>query len=321
MYGAVIGLPYIRTLGRGGNCATIGAVACFSSPRYIAALPFTATATGGTLLVADFGNNRAIEVDVVTGFLVRVWSTSPTLSVAASANMVAISNYNTIALYNAVDRTVMRTITIAGSTPNGMRFSMDGSYLVVADQTNNVVSKWFTNNGSLVVSARQLDAVDVEECISGSTGAPGWIAVNVAQDALFAFVDGSKTIYQPGFSDPFGVTIVPGVGVVTAEIANSQILLFTSPQLTTPFIITAPLLNGTVAVGGSINLTVTTTGVSTGFTYRWKRGTTTVGTNSPTLTLTAAAADVGAKWIVSVEVSHAQGSFRSSNATIIVVSR
>jgi hypothetical protein len=77
-----------NTLGSSGTGTTVGATVQFGRPRWTAAVPWSSTA----VLVPDDVNDRVVEVDTVTGLLVKVWLSGVTnpFGVAATGSRIAV---------------------------------------------------------------------------------------------------------------------------------------------------------------------------------------------------------------------------------------
>ena len=142
---------------------------------------------------------------------------------------------------------------------------------------------------------------------TGFTGATGVSFNGVAGTALNVVSDTSATVVTPATFTSGPVTITGPGGT---SLATVNYTVFAPPVIATQ---PAPT---TVNQNSSATFTVVATG-ATPLSYQWKRGTTNVGTNSSTLTITSAqAADVGT---YSVVVTNADGSTTSVNATLSVV--
>jgi M6 family metalloprotease-like protein len=121
-------------------------------------------------------------------------------------------------------------------------------------------------------------------------------------------------------------TTAPGTVVVTATIENGTAI---GNPFTKDFTITVnrPALAGNVTITGATSfdeiLTANTAALTSNpvipylgtLTYQWKRGTTNIGSDSPTYTLVAA--DIGSTITVTVTTSYCSGS-RTSNPTAII---
>lgn len=285
-------------------------------------LPFAPT----SVLVLDRGNGRVVEVNVVTGSLVKVWSAAGSHnSVAASLFLVAIAQGSQVDLYDPTG-SIVRSI-VAGSggvvfdTVWGMRFSVDGAYVVFVDQGATSVGmarKFRSSDGTPVaVSGNTLGTflTDVEECVSSLTNN---VALAMTSDVpgTVSVVDGSSTTQWPGPLDrALGLRLLPGVGTVVAEFNTGRLVLLSSVALATHPISTTVLATTPV----TFSVTLSPNSATSGITYTWTKGGIVVASgNFPNLFLetTINDADAGPSYAIVCTVSHALGLAVSNTATL-----
>jgi hypothetical protein len=122
-----------------------------------------------TVLVPDVLNGRVVEVNFITGLLVKVWLTgldTPTC-VAATDTLIAVGNRGAtarVSLYNLNGVLVWAfgsTSLAAGNTsnvgvflgyPSGLQFSSDATTIVVAENWAHRVTRWSVASASYVES-------------------------------------------------------------------------------------------------------------------------------------------------------------------------
>jgi hypothetical protein len=316
-------LPWVRTVGTSGSGSVVGGPLQLGTVRYICTLPFKTA----SVIMDDVGNARVTEVDVVTGFLVRVWKPTRGSNVAASLTMVAISGGDVslgtqhINLYDTAG-SLLRSITSGLGTPWGMRFSMDGSYLVMVDQTASAVGslKTFrTSDGAALTpmstAVNGLALTDVEECMSSVTGAVGLVFLNDASASTIRVVDGvsATAVWSGSWNRAMGFAVVPRFGVVVAAFSSNVVVVLSSIQIAT-HPVSASVTMGTPS---TFTIALSATSATSGVTYSWTLGGVPVGTNSSSYTNAGGAADGGTQLVV-CSVTHATGWAVSNAATLTV---
>jgi hypothetical protein len=305
----------VRTLGSVGSGTAVGSPAQIGgNPRLICWLPFTNT----SILLDDAGNNRVIEVNVLTGNLVKVWAGRGGVSLAASMTLVAIGYGTTVDLYN-IAGTFSRTLTSSISDPWGLRFAPDGSYLTMVEKgvTPSTMKKFRVSDGAVQTAPVTFNgsSLDVaEECVSSTTGNIAAVLVNDGASNVTLVDGGTTTVWQGGLNRVLDMALVPSLGVLLADFSNNRVLLLSSVTiLTHPANVTVPV--GSVA---TFTVALTATSATSGVTYTWTKGGVAVGTNSSTYSFTPSATDAGIVSTVVVTVTHAMGSAVSSTAYLTV---
>ena len=117
-------------------------------------------APNGNLLVCDFENNRVQEL---TGpgeaepAHVRDIEVAKANAIAVHGDMVAVgTNVGTVVLLSYASGTIIRTFGSLGGdrgnigTPAGVRFTLDGVYILVAELANGRLSKFRVSDGAFV---------------------------------------------------------------------------------------------------------------------------------------------------------------------------
>jgi hypothetical protein len=116
-----------------------------------------------TLLICDCGNNRVVEVSVSGDFL-RAIAVSWPLGIAycGVGDVIAVSQYDAhaVVLLQYESGAVKPEVTIGTGTrgsgdgqlyrPNGVAFTADGRFILVADCGNHRVSKFNAANGAFI---------------------------------------------------------------------------------------------------------------------------------------------------------------------------
>ncbi len=329
-------LPLLRIIGGPGSGAVIGQPPQFSGPQGLAAAPWSNT----TVLVADSGNGRVVEVDVLNSTLVRVWATgfNGVRGVAASPDTIAVSQENTtsarVLLYSVQGGGMLVTIgsapLAAGNTccagtqlgqPSGLTFSQDGTYIEVAEAASNRVTRWRVVDGVYLatVGSAYTRPLDVRQCYSTASGSIGVTVASYNGSRLDVVVDGVQSPFSLGAvggsvapGSPAGHALVPGLGVVAATQSPSSLVLLSS------VVITGQPGNTSVVAGSSATFTVATSGAPTGLTYGWMRNGSAVGGNSSSYVLITALSSVAQVYSVVCTVTHALGQAVSNLAYLNV---
>jgi hypothetical protein len=165
------GLPWIRTFGSTGTGSTVGTAPQLSGVADTGGRLCTTPWSPSTVLVPDGGNGRVVEINFVTGLLVKVWLTgldTPTC-VAATDTLIAVGNRGAtarVSLYNlngVLVRAFGSTSLAAGDTssvgvflgyPSSLQFSQDGTSIVVAEAFAQRATRWSVATASFIESTR-----------------------------------------------------------------------------------------------------------------------------------------------------------------------
>jgi hypothetical protein len=327
------GFPFLRTLGTRGNGTTVGATAQFLANWWMTPAPWS----NSRLLVPDCFLNRVVEVDVVTGLLVRVWFTDmPRVSgVAATGSRIVVTyGVDTASTFMKVyDLAGVLLWSVGGAAlsypdtsnvgvrlgaPSGVRFSQDGSYVIVAEAYSNRVTKWSTATGAYIgsVGSGYSHPYDVTECWIG-TGVGALVAEYYGARVAVVSETGAVSTVGTGGGIATAVVAVPGLGVLVATQSPFSVTLYSS------VVIASQPASTTVAVGSSVTFTValSASSATTGLTYAWTRGGVAVGTSSPSYTYVGVGADSSTSQAVVCTVTHATGRAVSSAASVTVLVR
>ena len=321
----------LRIVGKAGAGVTVGAQAEMGAPGWLCTCPWSST----TVLVPDYSNHRVTEIDFVTGFLVKVWFTGVTkaLGVAATkTRIVVVSGWDSATTsLKMYDLSGNQLWTVSGASlalgdtsgvgtrlgaPAGVKFSQDGSYVVVAEWYSERVTKWNAATGAhMSTVATTYRATDVVECDTGS--GTGTVIADYNSNRLARISETGVATTLLGLSSPTGVVLVPGWGVLVSNQALHQVQVYTSVA-----ILTHPVgATATVPQAVTFTLALTAASASTGLTYVWTKGGVAVGGNSATYTYTPTDADVdaGPSYPVQCTVTHALGTATSNTVTLVVV--
>jgi DNA-binding beta-propeller fold protein YncE len=202
-----------------------------------------------TLLVADCGNDRVQEVDVVArahvGYLCPPGTLKEPFGVATSRTHIAVTTCTAVHglahLFDAVSRARLWTVGgLSGSGsrqlsgPFGVRFTADGARVAVADRDNKRIAV-LSVDGSLVghVLTPGIEPCDVEEVQGGWLVATGFEGSSVAlvpavggePVALVRGVEGSRKGQLNGV---FSFALVPGLGLLVPDRFNDRFQVFRS---------------------------------------------------------------------------------------------
>jgi hypothetical protein len=228
----------------------------FNFDRKIIKMAFTVPAPSSgpgaarpTLLVADGGNDRVQEVDVVTrahvGYLCPPGTLKRPRGVAASRAHIAVTTcadgHHSVHLFDAVSRA--RMWTVGGqegsgprklSLPLGVRFTADGARVAVADCLNRRIMVLSVVDGSSegLVSTPGIEPRDVEEVEGGwlvATGSGHRVAlVPAAGGEPTAVVGGLAGSGEGQFRSVYSLALVPGLGLLVADCLNDRFQVFRS---------------------------------------------------------------------------------------------
>ncbi len=161
------GLPWVRTFGATGSGSDIGQPPQLSlaDGGGMCLTPWSPIST--SVLVADNLNGRVVEVDFVSGVLLKVWLTGLDypLAVAASMSVIAVANHGTndkVSLYS-LSGVLLRAFGGAPLTqldtsnlgvrmgfPWSLQFSQDAATIVVSETYSQRVTRWGVANATFV---------------------------------------------------------------------------------------------------------------------------------------------------------------------------
>jgi hypothetical protein len=252
----VVGLRLMCILGGLGSAPPMVFRFCDRSSGgrsgYLAFTPPTVS-DPALLLVSDAGHGAVHLVDVArqthVGYLAPPRSINGPRGVATSstAPLAAVSTASAVHLYRGsgtvwVDAQVIECWPLAPTWPLGqafgLRFSLDGATVAVADHANNRVSLFRVAGGGLV---RHIDTgvgshpIDVEEAEGGwLVVCERWHAVGFlnAHDGYSIWrylgrADGAFGAGDGEFRYPASITTVPGLGVVVVrELEGARMQVF-----------------------------------------------------------------------------------------------
>jgi hypothetical protein len=249
------GLPLLRSIGGSSTGVT------FQRPRGLCLAPW---GEGRTVLVADCGGNRVVEVDIVAGVLVDTWFQSPEITlpncVAACSHTVGVSQTNVtpgspwfscISLFDVATRTSRgRVVNTAGpgvdahtlvfpmQHPLGLRITRDGAHFVVADNERHCIRLFRFADGAIsfvqdlgTAEDGIRSPTDVEEVSDGFL-----VANHVANSLTKINVDGIVSCAgrgragweaMPGYEEydqPSVLALLPDGGVVVKELGKGGLL-------------------------------------------------------------------------------------------------
>jgi hypothetical protein len=160
------GLPLMRSFGSVGSSAVVGQSFQFaaSGSGKMCVTPWSGT----TVLVPDTGNGRLVEVDIVSGLLVKVWITGIDQPVAAAASLsvIAVANRGStakVAMYDVSTGSLLRSFGSTslgdGDTSNigvylgfpwGLQFSQDATTMSVTEIHAQRVTRWTVSTAAYV---------------------------------------------------------------------------------------------------------------------------------------------------------------------------
>jgi hypothetical protein len=219
-------------------------------------MTFTGPATSRLLLLTDAGQDAVHVIDVAgrthVGYVAAPGTIAGPRGVAARASLVAVSAWemcsrgdHVVRLFEGSGSSWTPARLVAGGfggvgiadgqlyRPSGLRFTGDGTGLVVADYSNNRVSMFRVEDGSFVrhVATGLSEPHDVEECDGG------WLVACNDSDTI-EFVGGGgvdgggvgrATVGEYGSRDgqfmfPAALALVPGLGLVVRDYCRVQVL-------------------------------------------------------------------------------------------------
>jgi hypothetical protein len=266
----------------------------------------------------------------MTGLLVKVWFAllNPWGVAATVSRIVVTHGGNTgttwIRMYDLTGTqlwAVGGTELTAGVTTNvgvllggpaGVRFSHDGSYVIVAESNSNRVTKWSTSTGAYLglVGYNQTLPYDVQECWTGS--GVGTLVAEAGNNRV-SRVSETGTITVTTIPSAIAVALAPGRGMMVSSRAAGLYFL-------TSVVIASHPASSTVVAGSSVTLTVALTAGSAtaGLTFAWTKNGVAVGTSSASYTYTAVSADGGQSLSILCTVTHAMGR-AVTNAAMLTV--
>lgn len=326
----------LRTVGSAGTVATPGAPVQLGYPRWIAPAPWSTS----TILVPDSSNGRVVEVDVVSGLVVKVWLTglSNVYGVAASGTSIAVStgtdtpttklqmfSLNGTLLWSVGGTALGVGVTTGAGAllgaPSRVQFSQNGSQVLVTEANAGRVTRWASATGVYLGSAASgLSAPsDVSECWTGA-GVGAIITERNSSPSRVSLVSetGVVTSSAAALAGALAITsasLVPGVGVMVVQEAQA-INVLSSVAITSHPVNTVAITPATV----TFSLTLSANSATTGLTYTWTKGGAVVG-NAATYSYTATNADVdaGVSPAIVCTVVHAMGRAVSNPATLTIV--
>jgi hypothetical protein len=259
--GAGAGLVRVSTLGDASSPAPMQFE--FHDGSWSGWLAFTGPATSRLLLLTDAGHGAVHVIDVAgrvhAGFVAAPGTIAGPRGVAARGSLVAVSAWKKRDSGDHVVRvfegsgamwTVVRVVAggfggpggVDGQleVPFGLRFTGDGTGLVVADRGNERVSVFRVEDGSFVryVAMGPRAPRDVEECEGG------WLVARSHPSHSIQFVSGSgdgggvgrARLGKVGSGDgelswPSALALVPGQGLVVRDGAKGgRLQLLASPD-------------------------------------------------------------------------------------------
>jgi hypothetical protein len=326
----------VRTVGTAGSGSTVGAVAQLTAPRWLSPSPWSNT----TVLVPDLGGGRIVEVDVVTGILVKVWLSglANPLGVAATPSRMAVAWGIDTATTKLVVYDLAGTVlwSVGGASlgdqvtsnsgmqlggPARVQFSQDGTYVLVAEAYSNRVTKWNAATGAFIGSlgAGLYKPYDVMECWTGSGAgalATAYLSPTGRLDRL-SEVGALTSMSVTGSDRAVSAAVLPGIGVVVVS-QGAGLFVYSSVAVAThPVSATATTATSTA----TFTVALTANSATTGLTYAWTKAGVPVGTSSPSYTYTATTADVdaGPTYAIVCTITHATGYAVTNAATLTVV--
>jgi hypothetical protein len=320
----------LRTVGKTGTGATVGAQAEMALIGWPCTVPWSNT----TVLVPDFVNHRVTEVDFVTGLLVKVWFTGVTgvLGVAATGSRIVLaagfaSTITSLQMYDLSGNllwAVSGTSQALGDTssvgtrlgaPAGVKFSQNGSYVVVAEWYSERVTRWSSVSGAYIGTVTtSYRANDVVECDTGS--GTGTVIADFDYNRLARISEAgvSTTI---SMNSARSVVLVPGRGVLIVLHNLHQVVWMSTVAIATHPVSATAVTSSTA----TFTVALSANSATTGLTYTWTKAGVPVGTSSPSYTYTATAADVnaGPTYAIVCTITHATGYAVTNAATLTVV--
>jgi hypothetical protein len=326
----------IRTIGTMGLDNAVGTTAQLWWPLWPCAAPWSNTTVLVGTATSNVATDRYVEVDVVTGFLVKTWFTGliQPYGIAATGSRIAVTHGGQsgnawIRLFDLGGNPLWSvggaelaygTTTNVGvllGRPTRVTFSQDGSYLLVAEANSQRVTKWSSATGAYLgsVGSGYTRPQEVVECWTG-TGV-GAIVVDGSNSKLSRVSEAGVVTTSSGVAaDMTSLVLVPGQGAIAVSYSQGFYYLRSVAIATHP--VTATVLVGAAA---TFSVTLTANSATTGLTYAWTKGGVAVGTNSASLSYTTSAADVGSPMSIVCTVTHAMGRAVSNTAKLTVVVR
>jgi hypothetical protein len=239
------------TLGGEGSCAPMQFK--FVDQYMSGYLAFMGPPSRRRLLVTDAGHAAVHIIDVVgkthEGYVAPPGTLFGPRGVAARGNLVAVSTWkfmhespHTIVVFEGSGTTwsMLRAIATGFGgpggadgqlyTPSGLRFTGDGTKLVVADEFNNRVSMFRVEDGSFErhVVTQIVSPQDVEEWEDG------WLVSSFDFNRSIQFVVNGeihstmgRAGRKPGqFTRPATLALVPQLGLVVSELSRERVQMF-----------------------------------------------------------------------------------------------
>jgi hypothetical protein len=220
-------------------------------------MAFTGTATSRLLLLTDAGHNTVHVIDVAgqghVGYVAAPGTIAGPRGVAARGSLVAVSAWkewdsgdHVVRVFEGSGASWTAVRELAGgfggpsgadgqlNGPLGLRFTVEGTGLVVADMGNCRVSMFRVEDGSFArhVATGLNNPLDVEECEGG-----GLVAcvlsrtIEFVGDGVEDGVGGRARLGELGDGDgeleaPSALALVPGLGLAVREWGNGGRLQF-----------------------------------------------------------------------------------------------
>jgi hypothetical protein len=254
------GLSHLRTFGAGIPAPPGGSdmLFCFNDGRgYSGWVAFTRPEPGGTspplLVVTDAGRNAVHVIDVVLeqhkGFVVSPGTLLGPRSVATAPGRVAVSfweapdgsGHSTVRLFGGscdsawglLRETAVHMLPdtkLGFLNPSGLRFTADGSGLVVCEHLQDRVTRFDVGTFDALVSDVMKSPTDLEECEGG------WVVASAFGVEFMKPKQGStpelvKTAWGKGreISLPTALAVLPGVGLIVRDSGDLQLKVFGPP--------------------------------------------------------------------------------------------
>jgi hypothetical protein len=289
---------------------------------------------------------RVIEVDMVSGLLVKVWLTGlPAVSgVAVTLSRMAVcygkgTTTTKLEMYHlsgallwSVGGLALPPGTSTGlgvqlGGPSGLEFGQDGSYLLLSEAYSGRATKWNAATGSFmgVVGTGFGAPSDAVEC-AWSSGV-GTVVADSGLHNLVANADIVTTTLSSLPNDlktPTGVALVPGLGVlvalqgVTPALPSGGIVVLSSVVIATQPVSTTLVPPRTT----TFRVILTSKSAQSDLTYQWTMGGVPIPDNDFSFfnyLATNEDADAGPTYAIVCTVTHALGRAVSTAATLTVL--
>jgi hypothetical protein len=220
-------------------------------------MAFTGPRSSRLLLLTDTGLDAVHVIDVVgrvhVGYVAAPGTIAGPRGVAARGSLVAVSAWkewyhgdHVVRVFEGSGATWTAVRVVAGGfgvpgraygqlhRPHGLRFTGDGSGLVVVESCNDRVCTFRVEDGSFMrrVGTGLGGPYDVEECEGGWLVACGnWHTVRFVSCGVRGGGVGPASLGKYGwgdgeFSGPSALALVPGLGFVVRQVGNGGRLQF-----------------------------------------------------------------------------------------------